>query len=99
MMRSPLAQALGRDGFVLVEDLVSEAELEAIARDIAGVLTRRAAALGLEVPSGSRRGDVTAQLVALFRHDPKTYMAAAKVCQHLVAVHCLGLSDEILRVV
>ena len=93
------AQALGRDGFVLVDDLVSDAALEAIARDIAAVLTRRAAALGLDVPSGSTRGDITAQLVALFRHDPKTYMAAAKVCQHLIRVHQLGLSDEILSVV
>lgn len=97
------AEALRRtyreQGFVLVPGLLSGETLNEIASDIAGVFVRRADALGLNVPRGSGRSDITRQLVALYDADPSNYTASAKLTQHLVGVHRLGVGPEIVSTV
>jgi phytanoyl-CoA hydroxylase len=88
-----------RDGYTIVRGLVPHDTLDSIAREISGVLVRRAHSLDIPIGDGSGRADLTAQLVALFESDPTNYMAAAKLTQHLVAVHQLGVGAEILSVV
>jgi phytanoyl-CoA hydroxylase len=84
-----------REGYFVARNLISEQTLERIACDISGVLVRRAQALGLRFEQGTDRAALTNQLSALFNSGPANYMAAAKLTQHLVGVHRLGVSPEL----
>lgn len=88
-----------KSGYAIVRDAVPPRTLDAIAAGISRVFIRRAKSLGVSVPSGSSRADLTAQAVALFQTSPSVYMAAAKLCQHLIGVHRFGVSDEVSSII
>jgi hypothetical protein len=88
----------GRDGFAVARGIVPAAALDRIAEEIAGVFHRRAAALGLDLPAASDQPGLSRLLIGLFEHDRASYIAAAKLTQHLASVHRLGVGDEILGV-
>jgi ectoine hydroxylase-related dioxygenase (phytanoyl-CoA dioxygenase family) len=93
-----LVEEFRRNGYVILPGLFDAATRRAIAEDIAGVFARRAAALGISTP---RRGDqhaLTELLSAIFAADVKSYIAAAKLTQHLASVHRLGVSDAVMGV-
>jgi hypothetical protein len=85
-----------RDGFAVARGIVPAAVLDRIADEIAGVFHRRAASLGLDLPATSDQPGLSRLLIGLFEHDRSSYVAAAKLTQHLASVHRLGVGDEIL---
>lgn len=88
-----------RDGFVVMPGLVSPALLDALAGEIAGVFHRRAQALGLVLPAGGDHAGLSDLLGGLFEHDRASYIAAAKLTQHLPSVHRLGVGPELTAAV
>ena len=85
-----------RDGFVRVRKIVAAPVLDRIAGEIAGVFHRRGASLGLDLPATPDQPSLSRLLIGLFEHDRASYIAAAKLTQHLASVHRLGVGDEIL---
>ena len=86
-----------RDGFAVFEGLLAPAELDVVAADLLGVFTRRARAIGLEVPAGNGHDGFSQLLLRLFAADRASYLAAARQTQYLASVHQLGVSPPILR--
>jgi hypothetical protein len=85
-----------RDGVVLARGLVPMTTLDRIAGEIADVFHRRAAAVGLNLAEGSDQASLSALLTGLFERDRASYIAAAKLTQHLASVHRLGVGDGLL---
>jgi ectoine hydroxylase-related dioxygenase (phytanoyl-CoA dioxygenase family) len=93
-----LRDAFRRNGYVIIPGLFGVTTRETVARDIAGVFARRAAALGLGAPAGHNQAALTELMSALFARDIPSYIAAAKLTQHLASVHGAGVSGEVLSV-
>jgi ectoine hydroxylase-related dioxygenase (phytanoyl-CoA dioxygenase family) len=85
-----------RDGFVILPGLFDAATRHTVAQDIAAVFARRAETLGIATPTGADQHALTEQMSALFAADVKSYMAAAKLTQHLASVHRAGVSDAVM---
>jgi ectoine hydroxylase-related dioxygenase (phytanoyl-CoA dioxygenase family) len=94
-----MMKSYSRNGYAVIPSAAPSAVLDRIASDISQVFIRRADSLGIDVPKGATRADLTSQVAALFGYDPAVYMAAAKVCQHLISVHQFGVGNEVLSIV
>lgn len=93
-----LLDAYRRDGFVIVPGLFNAGTRAAIARDLIDVFAARAALFGLDRPTTSDQRALSEMTAGLFAKDVPSYIAAAKLTQHLASVHRLGLSDEVMGV-
>jgi len=88
-----------RDGFVVVRNCIPPAVLDQLGEDLAKTFHLRAKALGLNLPAVSTHADLTDLLCGLFECDRASYIAAAKLTQHLASVHRFGISPELMDVV
>jgi phytanoyl-CoA hydroxylase len=93
-----MLDAYRRDGFVIVPGLFSAAMRGAIARDLIDVFAARATMLGVDLPDGVDQGALSALTADLFAKDIPSYIAAAKLTQHLASVHRIGVSAEVMSV-
>ena len=91
--------ALQRDGYVVIPELFGPAKRAKVLADIVQTFRLRAEALGLDLPPVADQASFSELLAGLFKHDMPAYMAAAKLTQHLVSVHRLGVSAELMGVV
>ncbi len=103
-MRPLLTEAAGpslherynRDGYVVLPGFFNATVRGAVQRDLDAVFRRRAEALGLDLPEGEDQRAFSELLAGLFRKDIPSYVAAAKLTQHLASVHAMGLSAELM---
>ena len=94
-----LLAAFRRDGYVVVPELFGPAKRARVLGEIVRTFRQRAEALGLELPEVTDQASFSELLAGLFKHDMPSYMAAAKLTQHLVGVHRMGVSVELMGVV
>lgn len=88
-----------RDGFVVVRGLFGATWRERVLAEIVRTFRLRADALGLDLPKVTDQASFSDLLAGLFRKDIPTYIATAKLTQHLVSVHQMGISPELMGVV
>jgi ectoine hydroxylase-related dioxygenase (phytanoyl-CoA dioxygenase family) len=93
------AAAFRRDGYVVVRGLFSPAAREAVLADIVTAFRTRAQALGLDLPAGTDQAAFTELACGLFRRDIPAYVAAAKLSQHTVGLHRMGVSPELMAAI
>jgi ectoine hydroxylase-related dioxygenase (phytanoyl-CoA dioxygenase family) len=88
-----------RDGYVVIPGLYSPRWRERVLGDIVLTFRLRAQALGLDLPEVTDQAAFSDLLAGLFRRDIPSYMAAAKLTQHLVSVHQMGTAPELMDAV
>jgi phytanoyl-CoA hydroxylase len=88
-----------RDGYVVIPRLFPPERLEPVARDLAAVFHARARGLGLELPEAIDQHGFGDLLGGLFQQDIPSYIAAAKLTQHLASVQAMGLDPALMAVI
>ena len=88
-----------RDGYVVVPGLFGAARREQVLAGIVETFRLRAEALGLDLPEVTDQASFSELLAGLFRRDIPSYMAAARLTQHLVCVHQMGVGPELMGLV
>ncbi len=92
-------EAFRRDGYVVIPGLFAPEALNAVKREIVQTFHLRAAALGLDLPHDIDQESLSALMCGLFRKDIPSYIAAAKLTQHLVSLHRMAVSPELVSAV
>jgi hypothetical protein len=88
-------EAYRRDGFMVAEGIIPQAELDALAADLYGVFARGAALVGVTAAKAVNHATFSRLLLDFFAADSAAYLAAARQTQYLISVHRLGLSPPI----
>lgn len=92
VLEESVRRSFDEQGFAIVPELVAQDELATLRNDIAAVFSARA---DFSNKNRSDRGlDETLQW--LFENDFEGYLGAAKLCNHLVSLHRLGTSIELV---
>ena len=100
-----VARAYRRDGYVVVPGLFRPHDLAGVAADMVETFEHRARALKLDLPPVTSPAGLPDHLAfsellgGLFRADIPAYIAAAKLTQHLVSLHQLGVGQALIDAV
>ena len=94
-----LITAFRRDGYVIVRGLFGEAWRKRVLADIVKTFKLKADQLGIDAPEVVDQRTFSDLMAAVFHHDIPTYIATAKLTQHLVSLHQMSLSPEMMGVV
>ncbi|TQV71876.1 phytanoyl-CoA dioxygenase family protein [Denitrobaculum tricleocarpae] len=88
-----LRNRFDEQGFVILPKLLAPEQLAALRADVAAVFSARA-----DVSNHGRgRESLDETLQWLFENDFEGYLGAAKLCNHLISLHRLGTSDELVE--
>jgi phytanoyl-CoA hydroxylase len=96
---SDLADRFRRDGLVVIPGLFPERLRDEVLGEIVDVFALRARELGLRLPASPDHAAFSDLAAGLFGRDVPSYIAAAKLTQHLASVHRMGLCPELMAVV
>jgi ectoine hydroxylase-related dioxygenase (phytanoyl-CoA dioxygenase family) len=94
-----LITAFRRDGYVVIRGLFGENWRKRVLADIVRTFRLKADQLGLDAPDSVDQKGLSELMAAVFKHDIPTYIAAAKLTQHLVSLHQMSLGPEMMGVV
>lgn len=92
------AAAYRSTGSVLVPGLLSEAEADGLRADAWRVFRRQLERHGLVGAGAATEGELTSALYTFFQEHTAEFVNCGKQIQHLVSLHRLSLSDEVLAV-
>jgi phytanoyl-CoA hydroxylase len=91
--------AYRESGSVLVPGLVSQGGAQGLRADAWRVFRRQLERHGLIGPGAVSEAELTSALYTYFRDHTAEFVSCGKQIQHLVALHRLSLSDDVLAVV
>ncbi len=94
-----LLTAFRRDGYVVIPGLFGPSWRERVLADIVRTFRLKAEALGLDLPDVTDQASFSELLAGLFHKDIPAYIATAKLTQHLVSLHQMGISQELMGAV
>ncbi len=93
-LEDDLRTRYGRDGFVVLPRLFPSARLNAIRRDVGRVFAARRDG---QMKDPDIDGSLEDLMTGLFTDNFAGYHGAARLCNHLISLHRLSLSEEIVE--
>lgn len=91
-------RAYRRDGYAVIRGAMPLAAIDACLAEIGLIFRQCAAALGVPHPScGDDPGAITQVMGAVLAADMQAYLGAAKLAQHLVPLHRMGVSEPVVE--
>ena len=92
-----LKRTYAEQGYVLLRSFFDRRDVEAVRQDAKDVFLRQMRPLGIIDGDDPSEHEFEAGMARFFRENPTAFMNSGKVCQHLISLHRLSLSDVLLR--
>jgi hypothetical protein len=95
---SPLRTTLEKEGFCHLPGALPKAKIQQLRHDAKMAFVTQMEAAGVVPESIEDETLFSKAMFRFFEQDPNRFIGAAKLCQHLISLHQLSLSDEVLAI-
>lgn len=97
-LESRVRGALDSSGYVHLPGVLPVAAVAEVRADARAVFLTQMRELGIEVHDANDEAEFSVAMFEFFRRDEERFFAAGKLCQHLVSLHRLSLSNEVMQI-
>ena len=94
-----IRSALAEEGYFYLKNVLPRMAVDSVLADAKLIFLTQMRQIGVEPADSSDEREFSRAMFDFFKLDEKRFIGAAKLCQHLVSLHRLSLSEEILQLV